>query len=78
MDYDEDDFISENSHEIVRVAVYEDTAYWVYNHRLFTAETTREPNFETARPVDVNSLSEDEMSKIFNILDEIENHVEGE
>lgn len=71
---DEDDFISEGHKEIVRVAVYDDKAYWVYDYTLFTAETTQEPDFNTARPVDVDTLSHSEMDEIFKVLDEIENH----
>jgi len=72
---DDDDFDMEDEfREIIKVAVYEEKAYWVHNHVLYESEVTREPDFETARPIDTMKLSQKEMSDLFEILDELEIH----
>jgi hypothetical protein len=71
---EEDDFILDDDKEIVRVAVYEDKAYWVYENVFYESEVTREPDFSTAQPIDTMSLSAKELDKLMEILDEIENH----
>lgn len=72
---DDDEFDMEDEfREIVKVAVYEEKAYWVYNNVLYEAEVTREPDFETARPIDTMTLTSKEMTDLFEILDELEIH----
>lgn len=70
---DGDYFMDEdgNEHEVVRVAVYEDKAYWVYKNTFYEAETTLEPDFSTAQPIDIDSMSEKQMKELFAILDEL-------
>jgi hypothetical protein len=70
---DGDFFMDEegNEHEIVRVAVYQDKAYWVYHNTFYEAETTLEPDFSTAQPIDIDSMTEKEMTELFEILDNL-------
>lgn len=72
-DEDGDFFMDEdgNEHEVVRVAVYEDKAYWVYKNTFYEAETTLEPDFATAQPIDIDSMSDKQMTELFTILDEL-------
>lgn len=58
--------------EIIRVSVQESKAYWVYDNVLYESEVIREPDFETARPIDVMSLTPKQMSELFEILDDLE------
>jgi hypothetical protein len=67
-EYDED----YEGHDVVRVAVYEDKAYWVYENVFYESEVTREPDFETARPIDTMSMNAKDLNKLLSILDEIE------
>jgi hypothetical protein len=67
----EDDFNMDEHMEIIRVAVYDDKAYWVHNNVFYEAETTREPDFDTARPIDVAALTSKDMRELFDILDEL-------
>ena len=60
--------------DIVRVAVYEEKAYWVYDNVFYESDIIREPDFTTARPIDTMSLSAKQLNELLNILDEIENH----
>lgn len=69
-DYDDED--------IVRVAVYDEKAYWVYENVFYESDVTREPDFTTARPVDTMSMSAKQLNKLLNILDELENKNERE
>ena len=74
-DEDEDDGDYEDDmedNESIRVAVYDDKAYWVHNNVFYESEITREPDFETARPIDIMSMSNREIKKLLVILDEIE------
>jgi hypothetical protein len=75
-DYEEDgDFIQdeiESGQARIKVAVYEDKAYWVYQNVLYESETTKEPAFETARPVDVMALPKKDVNKLLGILDDLE------
>jgi len=75
---DEEDFFfhEDGGREVVKVAIYEDRAFWVYRNRLFTSEVTKDPDFETARPLDTSELTEEQMSEIFEILDELKQHNE--
>lgn len=74
----EDDFGFDEQHEIIRVSVQENKAYWVYDNVLYESEVTREPDFETARPLDVMSLTSKQMKELFEILDDLEASKEGE
>lgn len=76
-DSDEDFFFEdddESQKEVVRVAVYEDKAYWVYDNVFYESEITREPDFSTAQAVDTMSLSPKELNKLMAILDELQNN----
>lgn len=74
----EDDFGFDEQHEIIRVSVQENKAYWVYDNVLYESEVTREPDFETARPIDVMSLTAQQMKELFEILDDLEKSKEGD
>ena len=67
---EEEDYFDDQ--EVVRVAVYEDKAYWVYDNVFYESEVTREPDFETAKPIDTMSMNPKDLNKLLNILDEIE------
>lgn len=72
---EDDEFIlDDEDKDFVRVAVYEDKAYWVYENVFYESEVVREPDFSTAQPIDTMSLSPKELDKLMEILDEIENH----
>jgi hypothetical protein len=71
-----DHHMDEEDMEIVRVAVYDEKAYWVYDNVFYEAEVTREPDFETARPIDTESIPEKKMVELFAILDELKNEKE--
>jgi len=72
-DAGEDDFNMDDDHmEIIRVAVYEDKAYWVHDNVFYESEVTREPDFDTARPIDVTALSSKDLNELFSVLDELE------
>jgi hypothetical protein len=60
--------------DIVRVAVYEEKAYWVYDNVFYESDVIREPDFTTARPIDTMFLSSKQLNELLKILDEIENH----
>jgi hypothetical protein len=78
--FDENDLITEdsNQHAIIRVAVYEDRAYWVYQNVLYESEVTREPDWDTAKPVDVMALPQKDINKLLTVLDELQDKDEGE
>lgn len=65
--------MDEENMEIVRVAVYDEKAYWVYDNVFYEAEVVREPDFETARPIDTATMPEKKMQELFAILDELKN-----
>jgi hypothetical protein len=70
---EENDFIiDDEDQEIVRVAVYGDKAYWVYDNVFYESDTTREPDFTTARPIDTMSMSPKQLNKLLAILDELQ------
>lgn len=58
--------------EIIRVAMYEDKAYWVYENVFYQSETVREPDFETARPIDTMDMPPKDLDKLLAILDELQ------
>lgn len=64
--------MEEENMEIVRVAVYDDKAYWVYNNVFYESEVVREPDFDTARPIDTTTIPEKKMVELFAILDELQ------
>lgn len=72
--HDPMDDLFDQDREIVRVAVYEDKAYWVYDNVFYESDVTREPDFETARPIDTMSMSPNQLKDLLNILDELEDH----
>jgi hypothetical protein len=71
-EYEEDDYEDYDDQDVVRVAVYEDKAYWVYDNVFYESEVTREPDFETAKPIDTMSMNPKDLNKLLKILDEIE------
>lgn len=71
-DFDDDDFIIDDIKETIRVAVYDDKAYWVYENVFYESDVTREPDFSTARAVDTMSLSEKELKALMEVLDELQ------
>mgnify|MGYP006269988875 CR=1 FL=1 len=71
-EYDDDDFYDEK--ETVRVAVYDEKAYWVYDNVFYQAEVTKEPDFSTAEPIDTMSMSAKELNELMAILDELQNN----
>ena len=73
-DFFDDDYYDEK--ETVRVAVYDEKAYWVYDNVFYQAEVTREPDFSTAEPIDTMSLTQKEINELMSILDELQQHNE--
>jgi len=69
---EEDEYIEFDENQTVKVAVYEDKAYWVYQNVFYESDVTREPDFETARPIDTTLMSSRELNKLLSILDELE------
>lgn len=67
----DDEFMDEN-HEIIRVALYEDKAYWVHENVFYQADVVTEPDFTTARAIDTMSLSPRQLNELLVILDELE------
>ena len=76
-DYEEEEYDYDDE-DVVRVAVYDEKAYWVYENVFYESDVTREPDFTTARPVDTMSMSTKQLNKLLNILDELENKNERE
>lgn len=72
-DDDEDYFLEDEDREVVRIAVYEDKAYWVYDNVFYQSDVTREPDFSTAEAVDTMDLPPKELHRLMNILDELKN-----
>jgi hypothetical protein len=75
---EDDDLMYDEDHEVIRVAVYDEKAYWVYENVFYESDVTREPDFTTARPIDTMSMSPKQLNKLLNILDELENKNERE
>jgi len=61
--------IIDDGQEIVRVAIYDEKAYWVHDNTFFEAEVVREPDFSTAKPIDTMSLSPKQLNELLLILD---------
>ena len=73
---DEDDGFFDGDAEVVKVAVYEDRAYWVHENVFYESEVTREPDFSTAKPIDTALMPQKELEKLMGILDELQNYTE--
>ena len=71
-----EEYDDEGIPEIIRVAVYEDKAYWVYENVFYESEITREPDFATAHPINTMELAPKELDKLLAILDELDNEKE--
>lgn len=78
--HDEDDehdsFFDGHEEDIIRVAVYDEKAYWVYDNVFYESDVTREPDFTTARPIDTMNLAPKDLNKLMNILDELQEETE--
>jgi hypothetical protein len=73
---EEEDFLfdDDESQEVVRIAVYEDKAYWVYENVFYQSDVIREPDFSTAEPIDTMDLNPKELNRLMGILDELQNN----
>jgi hypothetical protein len=58
-------------HTTIRVAVYDEKAYWVHDNIFYESEITREPDFETAKPIDTMLLDPKELGNLLTILDDL-------
>ena len=64
---------------MIRVIMLEGKAYWVANSVFYVSETVNgDPDLETARPIDTNSMSKDEINKMLFILDSLRSGVSDE
>lgn len=75
---DDEDYYDEDDEDVVKVAVYGEKAYWVYENTFYESEITREPDFTTARPIDTMSMSSKQLNELMNILDELKEETERE
>ena len=75
---DEVDFPMDDDHEVIRVAVQDEKAYWVYDNVFYEADTMREPDFTTARPIDTMTLSPKELNHLLSILDDLKQDQDNE
>ena len=77
-DYSEEEypmpFEDYDSSDALKVAVYEDRAYFVMDNVFYETEITREPDFSTAKEIDTMSLPKKELNKLLTILDELEEY----
>lgn len=62
------------SFETIKVAQFEQKAYWVYENVFYEADLMTEPDFSSARPIDTMSMSPKQLNKLLAILDELENY----
>jgi hypothetical protein len=76
MEDDENDFFSDHEDDLIRVAVFDEKAYWVYDNVFYESDVTREPDFTTARPIDTMGLAPKELNKLMHILDELQDETE--
>lgn len=68
----DDGYLMEEDNQVtIKAAVYDDKAYWVYNNVFYESEVMREPDWETARPIDTMELSPKELNQLLVILDEL-------
>lgn len=72
-EFDDDQYLDR---ETIRVAVYDEKAYWVYENVFYQAEVTKEPDFSTAEAIDTMSLTQKELNELMAILDELQEHNE--
>lgn len=71
-EFEDEEFFSETEdEETVRVAVFDEKAYWVYNNVFYESDVMREPDFTTARPIDTMSVPPKELRRLLSILDEL-------
>ena len=75
---DDEDYYDEDDEGVVKVAVYGEKAYWVYENTFYESEIVREPDFTTARPIDTMSMSAKQLSELLGILDELKEETERE
>lgn len=73
-DYEDSQFAED---DVVRVAIYKDKAYWVYQNVFYESEIVWEPDFTTAQPIDTMSLSPKEINELLIILDELKEQEKG-
>lgn len=73
-EHNHDDFF--DNEEVIRVAVYDEKAYWVYDNVFYESDVTREPDFTTARPIDTMSMNPKDLNKLMHILDELKEETE--
>lgn len=60
----------ENSPDTVKVVIFDNKAYWVFNNTFYVAQTDGGNVLpETAEPINTSALSKDEVSKMLSILD---------
>jgi pectate lyase len=71
---EDEDFDMDEEYQTTHVAVFKDKAYWVHDNVFYESETTREPDFTTARPIDTMSMSPKDLNKLLIILDELEEY----
>lgn len=77
-DSNDNEYDLEDSMGTIRVAVINEKAYWVHDNVFYESEVIKEPDFDTAQPVDIDSLSPKQMQDLFEILDDLEHSNEGE
>ena len=64
---------------MIRVIMIEGKAYWVANSVFYVSETVNgDPDLETAKPVDTQNMSKDEVNKMLSILDSLRSGVSDE
>lgn len=64
---------------MIRVIMIEGKAYWVANSVFYVSETVNgDPDLETAKPVDTEHMSKDEVNKMLSILDSLRSGVSDE
>jgi hypothetical protein len=64
---------------MIRVIMIEEKAYWVANSIFYVSETVNgDPDLETAKPIDTENMSKDEIDKMLSILDSLRSGVSDE
>ena len=56
---------------VVKICFIGDKAFWVHKNVSYDADVRVEPDFEAAKPVYIDSLSEEQMKILFKVLDTI-------
>lgn len=67
----EEDDMEDEEETVVKICFIGDKAFWVHKNVFYEADVTVEPDFESAKPVDIDSLSEEQMKILFKVLDTI-------